>query len=117
KIIQNAYPIINSSTVNDNSNTNVAAIIDEEDVNDPSGIIYQFFSINMITGMDVGTWAIVPGALISPNFQISYTLGTLTINPDTLIIKADNKTVTYGTAPSYSYTATGFDYYDNAANT
>ena len=50
----------------------------------------------------------VPGTFISNNFEISYGLGALTIDPAGLAITAEDKSKTYGAAdPSLTYTESG----------
>ena len=44
----------------------------------------------MITGVTAGDFRIVPAAMISENFEISYKLGHLKILPATLSVKAND---------------------------
>jgi hypothetical protein len=46
--------------------------------------------MNMITGVEVGTWIIAPGVLMSENFDITYGLGHLTITPEVLTVTAND---------------------------
>ena len=55
----------------------------------------------------VGTYAIVPSAAIGTglsNYTIAYVNGTLTVNPTTLTITANNDSKTYGTLETFSTT-------------
>ena len=54
---------------------------------------------------DVGSYPITASEATDPNYDITYTPGTLTITPANLQIIADNKSKTYG-APLPSFTAT-----------
>ena len=60
--------------------------------------------------------AIVPGAFLSDNFDITYSLGNLTIQPATLTVKADDKQSTYGSAPAFTSEVSGFQYDDDEAS-
>jgi hypothetical protein len=94
-------------------------ILDSLDVFDPQGTVLTFIPINLVTGLSVGTSDIIPGAFFtgshfSSNFKIHYKHGKLKINPDTLFVKADNKTIMAGDAlPTFTSTITGFDYLDD----
>ena len=107
------FPLINSSTVGVNESIEVA-IIDSTDVYATTAVVDTFWSINMITGTTVGMHKIVPGAFLSPNFDIRYALGNLQILPVPLVLTANSASTTYGTAvPSLSSTITGYQYADN----
>ncbi|WP_413208175.1 beta strand repeat-containing protein [Rhodospirillum sp. A1_3_36] len=56
----------------------------------------------------VGTYDITKGSLAaSPNYTLSYTLGTLTINKRAITVTADNQSRTYGDAnPTLTYKVT-----------
>ncbi len=57
----------------------------------------------------VGTYAITPGGLTSPNYAITFVDGTLTITKASLGVKADDKTKVYNTPnPALTVTYTGF---------
>jgi hypothetical protein len=66
--------------------------------------------LNLITGYGVGSHLIAPAALLSNNFEISYGLGELTINPAALNVTVTNQSITYGGFPSYSYSVSGYKY-------
>jgi hypothetical protein len=109
---------MNSSSVGDTTSNEspIVVIIDEDDVNAPANdTISEFKGINMITGIYAGTHAIVPAALLSNNFDITYGLGTLTILPAELTVKADNKTGVYGDNIDYTSTVSGLQYDDSLA--
>ncbi|HNP98431.1 MAG TPA: T9SS type A sorting domain-containing protein, partial [Bacteroidia bacterium] len=86
---------------------------DEDDVTS-TDTTTELKSINLITGTTVGTWIIVPGAFFSDNFDISYTLGSLTITPADLTVTADDKSPDCFGTPLYSATVKG---YKNADST
>ena len=108
--------LVNSSTVGDTSNSNVAAIIDATDVSAPAtDTLTDFKSINLITGITAGNNTIVPGAFMSNNFDISYGLGKLTILPAPLTVRTDSAMIAYGTQlPPFTSKITGYQYQDNA---
>lgn len=67
-------------------------------------------ALSRAAGEDVGTYAISQGSLasVSPNYTISFTPGTLTINPANLSVAALMVTRTYGDAdPALTYTLSG----------
>jgi hypothetical protein len=65
------------------TNNNTAVIVDQTDVDaSQANWLGAMFGVNMITGLEPGTQWLVPGVLINSNFDISYGLGKVTINPD-----------------------------------
>jgi hypothetical protein len=95
----------------------VAVIVDEDDYTAPANdTLYNFYSLNLITGVNAGTHYIVPGAFLTNNFDITYVAGTLTINPDTLFVSANNQSPACNSLPAFTSTFTGYNYLDNAAN-
>lgn len=61
------------------------------------------------SAINAGLYAITPTGLTSTNYSISYTNGTLTVNPAVLTYTANPATRTYGAAnPALSGTVTGF---------
>jgi hypothetical protein len=93
-------------------------IVDSLDVyGDPNDSIVGYTSMNMITGITVGNWVIAPGVLLSENFDISYGLGTLTIVPETLTVKANDTTAgCNGVQPAYTFTNSIYQYEDADSN-
>ncbi len=59
---------------------------------------------------DVGTYTITcSGGAASDNYVIDYATGTLTVDPRTLVVTADNKSKVYGDAdPAFTFSVTGF---------
>ena len=56
----------------------------------------------------VGTYSITASGAVDANYTISYTAGTLTVDPASLNITADNKTKNYGDLfSSFTFTAVG----------
>jgi hypothetical protein len=110
--------IVNSEELDGSSNTNTAVIIHEDDldVEENPDSSYQLISINCITGLTAGDHFIVPGGFLSSNFDVSYGLGTLHINPHPLSVEAGDASVEYGTAPSYTSTISGYQYDDIATD-
>jgi carbonic anhydrase/acetyltransferase-like protein (isoleucine patch superfamily) len=73
----------------------------------------EFFSINMVTGTDVGEHFSIPGTFASRNFRVSYLPGELEITPAslTVITSADPNEIAFGSpAPTYSSEFEGFAY-------
>jgi hypothetical protein len=88
----------------------VVVIVDEDDVNAPPGdILNEFKSITLVTGTTAGIFTVVPGALLSDNFEVSYVLGKLTIQPAILNVKADDKVIFKGgSLPVFTSKITGY---------
>src|SRR5688572_4537070 len=80
--------IVNSNTTGaGNTDNNTGVIIDEEDVDiEQHNWLGPMFSINMITGLDIGKNYLVPGKLVNPNFDITYGLGVVTVNPSACLL-------------------------------
>jgi hypothetical protein len=63
---------------------------------------------------NVGSWTITPsaGTLSATNYTFGtgaiYATGTLTVNKATLTVTANNQTITYPAAPTFTITITGF---------
>jgi hypothetical protein len=57
---------------------------------------------------NAGSYSIVPSGLTSTNYAINYTNGTLTINPASISITADNDSKVYGQTKSYGAGSTAF---------
>ncbi|MCW3093283.1 MAG: subtilase family protease [Ferruginibacter sp.] len=108
KSLLNGSPILNSNTVGDTSNQNVVVIVDEDDVPNPTNILTSFKSINLVTGITAGEFTIVPGALLSENFEVTYGLGKLTIQPASLIVKGNDLVIYQGEPlPAFTSAITG----------
>jgi len=74
-------------------------------------------STTAVSTSPVGTYPITASGAVSPNYNFSYTAGTLTVTPATLTIAANNTAKTYGTInPTLGITYTGFVGTDNAAS-
>ena len=70
-------------------------------------------SINLLTGLSVGSHYIVPAAFSSFNFDITYGVGNLTVQPATLTIHAKDTTMFYGgSLPVFTSTLAGVAYKD-----
>lgn len=113
----NGTPFVNSNSVGDTAteNSDVAVIIDEEDVNAPEGdSLTELKSINLITGTTAGNFAIVPGAYLSENFDVKYGLANLNINKAKLKVKANDVSIGYGASPVFSSLITGYQYDDDS---
>ncbi|RYZ51496.1 MAG: hypothetical protein EOP49_11600, partial [Sphingobacteriales bacterium] len=90
-------PMVNNfdvSGINNNANTMVA--VDEDDITLQAGDVGGMFSMNMITGLDVGYQYIIPAAFVNDNFDVTYGLGELVIYKKILEITADSKTKNEG---------------------
>ena len=105
--LSNGNAIVNGSAINNNSNLGTIMVFDATEVGAPAEEL-SFSPMSFITGTDAGKHWIVPGTFISNNFDISYGLGTLTIDQADLNIIADEKTKTYGEEdPELSYSHSG----------
>ncbi|HRH67105.1 MAG TPA: T9SS type A sorting domain-containing protein, partial [Bacteroidia bacterium] len=69
------------------------------------------------TGTTVGTWIVVPGASFPTNFDIPYSLGSLTILPATLTVEADDKNPVCCETPVFTSTVSGLKYQDSTGVT
>lgn len=75
-------------------------------------------SLSVPAGTNAGTYAIGQGSLIAnANYTLSFTGGTLTINPALLSVTADNQRRTYGDAEAaLTYSVSGLKGADSAAS-
>ncbi len=87
--------LVNGSTINDSTNNGTILVFDATELGDTAENV-GFTPISFITGTTVGQHWIVPGTYISNNYEISYGLGTLTIDPAPLTITAQDKSKTFG---------------------
>jgi hypothetical protein len=101
--------LVNSNTIGAGSaNNNTAVIIDRDDATpSQNNWLGAMFGINMITGMDVGQQSLIPGILVNSNFDITYGLGTVHIQPLSITITPNtNQSKVYGNAdPAFTYTS------------
>ncbi|MEP7373424.1 MAG: LamG-like jellyroll fold domain-containing protein [Chitinophagaceae bacterium] len=98
-----------------NNNSKTVVLVDEDDINLQAGDIGGMFSVNMITGLGVGTQKLIPGAFINENFEVTYGLGDIEILA--LHITGDNKTKYDGEPnPPLSLSYSGFINGDNENN-
>ena len=68
-------------------------------------------------GAPAGTYTLIPSGAVNPNYVIQYNNGNYTISPASLIISADNASMTYGgTLPSLGVSYTGFVNGDRASS-
>jgi hypothetical protein len=92
-----ATALVNANTINANNNSDAIVILGSGDISilsgDSTGSV-DLRSVNIITGNTVGQHYIIPGSLISNNFNISYGLGTLSVVPDTALVVIDPASLT-----------------------
>jgi len=103
--------LVNGSSVNENSNTASILVFDATEIGDTTENV-GFTPMSFITGTTVGFQTIVPGTYATINasnkFNITYGLGTLTIEPAELSITADDKSKIYSEEdPELTYTESG----------
>jgi hypothetical protein len=99
--------LVNGSTVSESSNNGTILVFDATELGDTTENV-GFTPISFITGTTVGKHWIVPGTFISNNYDISYGLGTLTIEPAPLTISAvDNSKVFGEEDPLLTFTTSG----------
>ncbi|HEX2847033.1 MAG TPA: S8 family serine peptidase [Chitinophagaceae bacterium] len=77
--------LVNSATLG-GTNDQTAVITDESDASTQNGWLGAMFGINMITGLDVGTQKLIPGVFVNNNFDVTYGLGTATIQPNPCLL-------------------------------
>lgn len=80
----NSSGTLNSNTITLNSNTQTLVILGEEDIailtgETPGNVVIR--SVNLITGNTVGTHLSVPGTFLTSNYNVTYGLGQITIEP------------------------------------
>ncbi|WP_158915792.1 MBG domain-containing protein [Caulobacter sp. S45] len=70
------------------------------------------------SGSNAGTYAVTASGAVDSNYAISYTPGSLTVNPAALTIAANNASTTYGasTLPALSASYTGLANGDTPSN-
>jgi hypothetical protein len=113
-----ALALVNSTTVNDVNNNEAIIILTKDDIvtattQNASGNI-ELASMNFITGNTAGTHSIAPGAFIAANFNVSYDLGTLTVNKREVIVSGDHQVIFEGEPePPFSFSYNGFVNGDN----
>ncbi|WP_145751707.1 MBG domain-containing protein [Nitrospirillum amazonense] len=59
-------------------------------------------------GTNAGSYTLTPSGLTSANYAITYVAGTLTVNRAPLTVAANDVTITFGGAPAYSASYSGF---------
>ncbi len=118
RAIINGGSIVNANTFNNESNKNVVVIIDATDVSAPeTDTTLNLKPINMITGITSGQHAIIPAALISDNFSITYGLGNLQIKPANLNVSVRDTSIKYGQLISnFESVISGFQYDDDKSS-
>ncbi len=73
-------------------------------------------STNATSASPAGAYPVIVAGAVDPNYSITYTPGTLTINPAPLSVTAAPETKQFGASdPAFSYTATGFLNGDNTS--
>lgn len=125
KTILNTKTIINSNGVEEEVENNSLVIFGKKDLEEAveSSDSYdfgegadddfnlEFFSINMVTGTDVGEHFIIPGTFESRNFIVSYLPADLTITPATLTATTTATPAVIGfgdAAPKFATSFAGF---------
>jgi hypothetical protein len=96
----------------------VFAILHEEDDSETGGSVSKFYSVNLITGLDVTPAPEVhysyPGALFAPignNFNITYDSSTITVNPATLLVETGDLIIDQGSIIDTSLISTTIEGY------
>lgn len=100
QLVNGQLQFVSSYAVGNGNNDNTAVIVDQADFSLQNGSIGAQFAANLVTGLDPGTHRIFPGALIDPNFKVTYVSGTLTVNAVPITITANNRSKVYGQALS-----------------
>ena len=107
EILTNGNAVVNGSNLSNSSNQGTIMVFDATDVGaQPEDV--SFTPMSFITGTSAGKHWIVPGTYLSNNYEISYGLGTLTVEPAALSITAGDKEKVYGDEdPELTYTSSG----------
>jgi hypothetical protein len=92
-ISNGALPIAISNSFTEQAHR-IAVVIDQNDVDDQTGIVIR--ALNVVTGITAGQQSIIPGSVLNDNYEITYGLGKLTINPAVVTIKAVDTSRLYG---------------------
>jgi len=111
-------------TVTANDQTKVYGDSDPALTYDANGFVLGQTAAEVLTGaldrdagehVVSGGYTINQGTLVSnPNYIISYTSGTLTITPATLLVTADSFSKVYGDAdPTFTYQSSGYKFADD----
>ena len=109
--------IVNSSSSGDSGDSDIAIIFDEDDATAPENdTIFVFKSINVITGINVGSHYIASAALLTSNFELSLEVGDLIITQAPLTLTPVDMSVPFSSSLDFSYTAEGFKYEDSIGN-
>ena len=90
--LANTHGLVNGTTIDDDSNNGNILIFDATDI-DPNVDDVEFKPMSFITGTTAGKHWIVPGTFLSDNYEITYGLGTLTIDQAlmTVTVTAENR--------------------------
>jgi hypothetical protein len=97
-ILNGSGAYVNASSLDKNSTVKTPVIYDQADLNSAVGNIstISMEGINMITGINSGEQYIIPATLFSPNFEITYDIGKVTIQKAPLNLRANNVTKEVG---------------------
>ena len=100
-----SLPLRNFISLANNDNTGIVTILSEEDKTATGPI--ALIPVNLISGLGAGEQFIVPGAFLSSelskNFNVSYEVGTLNIDPLLGSVEVNDIQTIYGEgAPDYS---------------
>ncbi|HEV7330310.1 MAG TPA: S8 family serine peptidase [Flavisolibacter sp.] len=97
-VLNGSGAYVNSSSLDKSSTVKTPVIYDQADLNSAVGNIstISMEGINMITGINSGEQYIIPATLFSPNFEITYDVGKVTIKKAPLNLKASNVTKEVG---------------------
>ncbi len=97
------------------NNAKTLVLVDENDLLVQGGDVGGMFGMAMITGLEVGTQTLVPGAFINENFAVTYGTAAIEILTAPLTVKAADTTREYGSEnPQFRVTYDGFAYDNNA---
>ncbi|NTS40640.1 S8 family serine peptidase [Flavisolibacter sp. BT320] len=99
-ILNGSTAYVNEFSLEKNTTVKAPVIYDQADLNSAVGNVSTIAmeGINMITGINSGEQYIIPAALYSPNFIITYGVGTVNILKAPLNLKANNVTKEMGIA-------------------
>jgi probable HAF family extracellular repeat protein len=93
----------------------IAGFVNADDEGDLGGTLSYATAANAASG--VGSYAVTPSGVTSPNYTVTFVDGTLTVTPATLTVTAAPASKVYGAAmPTFTATYAGFVAGDNASD-
>lgn len=80
-------------------NSKTAVIVDATDVSQQNGWLGAMLGVNMITGLEYGEQKVVSGVFVNGNFDVTYGVGTVMVQPNPCLI-THSKFTNFGSTTS-----------------